>query len=329
LSLQKIVSLINQSEAKHALLLCHQNADPDALCAAFTFSRLLKYVVEGIETEIASPDGISRLSKVILSKLPLEISTKPDFEAADIIFMLDTNTIQQLGSWSREIRIVHSPIVVIDHHASHPETEKMATICICEEHSSSTCEIIYKFFKEMSRKPSQIEAKALFLGIAFDTKHFTLANSDTFMTVSDLVGAGVNAEEALSSLSLPIDSSERIARLKAGQRVKLIRINNWIIAFSHVRSYQASAARALIELGAHLAIVAGQRGDEVQVSLRANQEFHKRTEFHLGTDLARPLGEYLHGMGGGHSTSAGVDGMGDLDIVVKYSIKLLREKLGR
>lgn len=281
----------------------------------------------GLEIEVASPEGVSRLSKLILAILPMEISTKPSFKDADIIFMLDTNTIRQLGNWSEEIAAVQVPVVVIDHHTSHPETEKIAAILLSEERSSSTCEIIYKFFKELNLKPSEIQAKALFLGISFDTKHFTLANSDTFRTASDLVDAGVNAREAISLLALPMDPSERIARLKAAQRVKLVSIKGWTIAFSHVRSYQASAARALVELGAHVAIVGGQRGDEVQVSLRSDQEFFKKTNFHLGRDLAKPLGEHLHGMGGGHSTSAGVDGMGEFETVVKRSLKLLKEKL--
>jgi len=316
------------AQAKRAVLVCHQNADPDALCSTFVFSKLLERVNQGLQTEIATPEGISRLSKILLERLPIRILTvKPNFEKLDVIFILDTNTVQQLGVWSQEIKSVRVPIVVIDHHASHPETEKMATICISEENSSSTCEIVYRFFKELGLKPSQIESKALFLGIAFDTRHFTLANSDTFRVVSDLVDLGVNAQEALSLLSLPMVPSERIARLKAGQRVKLVRIRDWIIAFSHAGSYQASAARALIESGAHLAVVLGQKGEVVEISLRANQEFYKKTEFHLGRDLARPLGEYLRGMGGGHSTSAGVDGIGDFDMVVKRSVRLLKEKL--
>jgi len=328
MSFQKIISLLDRVKAKRVLLLCHQNADPDALCSAFALSKILSRIRQGIETEIASPEGVSKLSKILVEKLPIKVKKeKPSFKEADVIFILDTNTIKQLGEWSEEVRVAEAPIVVIDHHASHPETEKMATICISEENSSSTCEIIFKFYKELGLKPTQLEAKALFLGIAFDTKHFIVANSETFKTLGDLVDTGINAQEVLSMLSLPMDFSERIARLKAGQRAKLMRINKWIIVFSHVRSFQASAARALIDLGAHVAIVVGQKNDEVQISLRANQEFYKKTNFHLGRDLARPLGEYLHGMGGGHSTSAGVDGIGDFDLVVKRSIKILREKL--
>lgn len=329
MSFYEVIDLIEQEKANFIILLCHQNADPDAICSAFALSQLLKRLKPDLKVEIASPEGISKLSKLILEALPIEVETEVSIEKADIIITLDTNTIQQLGNWSQQVKASSAPLIVIDHHTSHPETEKLATLCVCNETASSTCEIVFGFYRELKLMPSETVAKALFLGIAFDTKHFILANSNTFMAVSELVNAGFNAKEALSILSLPMDFSERIARLKASQRVKLLRIDCWIIAFSHVRSYQASAARALIELGAHIAIVSGQRDDELQISLRASQDFYKKTNFHLGRDLARPLGEYLHGMGGGHSTSAGVNGIGDFETVVKRSIRLLKAKLGK
>jgi len=328
--IREIESLLDKVGAESALVLCHQNADPDALCSAFAFSRLLERFKPGIKIDVVSPEGISRLSKALSGFLPIKIrSDDADFEGADVIFMLDTNTIQQLGEWGKRVKQSSSPLVVIDHHASHPETEKIATLSVSNEDSSSTCEIVYGFFEELGLTPSKEEAEALFLGIAFDTKHFILANSDTFKTAADLVDAGVNAREVLVRLSLPMESSERVARLKACRRLKLRRINDWLIAFSHVRSFQASAARALVEMGAHIAVVGGQRGDELQVSMRSDQRFYRQTGFHLGRDLAKPLGEYLHGMGGGHSTAAGMNGVGDFESAVKRAIRILRGRLGK
>ena len=326
--IREIESLLEKVGARSVLLLCHQNADPDALCSAFALSRLLKRLKPDAEVEVASPEGISRLSKALSDHLPIEVSSKePNFEDADIIVMLDTNTTRQLGRWAGRMRQCSSPLVVIDHHASHPETEKLATLTISDESSSSTCEIVYRFFRELGVTPSKQEAEALFLGIAFDTKHFILASSDTFKTAADLVDAGVNAREALARLSLPMEPSERVARLKACRRLRLMRINGWLVAFSHVRSFQASAARALVELGAHIAVVGGERGDEIQISMRADQDFYRQTSFHLGRDLAKPLGEYLRGMGGGHSTAAGMNGVGDFESATKRAIRILRERL--
>jgi hypothetical protein len=118
-----------------------------------------------------------------------------------------------------------------------------------------------------------------------------------------------------------------VARLKAGQRVKLKKIGEWLIAFSRVKAYQASAARALIRLGAHVAVVGGKRAKKLRISLRAESAFYKKTGIHLGRDIAKPLGEYIHGMGGGHSTSAGVNGVGDVDASLRQCTELIRKHL--
>ena len=326
MQIQEIVALIDKLDAKLAVLLCHHNADPDAIGAAFAFKGLLKRLRPNLETEIAAASGISRLSTSMMNVLPIELVDTPRIEAADLIVLLDTNTIQQLDEWSKRIK-PDRPLVVVDHHASHPETERIATLSVTDETASSTCEIVYRLFKEAELNPNPDEAKALFLGIAFDTRHFIIATSDTLKVVADLVAAGVNAQETLPILSLPMQHSERIARLKAANRVKLLTMNDWLIALSHVSAYQASACRALIALGAHVAVVAGQKHNEIQVSLRASREFYAETGVHMGRDLAKPLGEFLDGMGGGHSVSAGANGVGDVEACLKFCEKLLKNCL--
>ncbi|MDX1814023.1 MAG: DHHA1 domain-containing protein, partial [Candidatus Bathyarchaeia archaeon] len=226
-------------------------------------------------------------------------------------------------------RVLNSrvPIIVIDHHAAHPQTEQIAKLCITSEASSSTCEMVYDFYKQLNLKPGLNEAKALFLGITFDTRHFVLAGSSTFKTVSELSDIGVNPQEELSSLSLPMDFSERVARFKACRRANLMKVGNWIIALSHVSAYQASAARALIDLGAHMAVVAGQKNEKIEMSMRCTREFNQVTGIHLGRDIAKPLGEYLQGMGGGHTTAAGVNGVGQVEKGLKRCLRLVKEQL--
>ena len=326
MQIQEIVDIIDKLDAKLAVLLCHHNADPDAIGAAFAFKGLLKRLRPNLETEIAAASGPSRLSKAMMNVLPIEVTDKPRIETADLIVLLDTNTIQQLDEWSKRITADH-PLVVIDHHASHPETERRATLSVADETASSTCEIVYRLFKEAELEPTADETKALFLGIAFDTRHFIIATSDTLKAVADLVAAGVNAQETLPILSLPMEHPERIARLKAANRMNLLKVNNWLIALSQVSAYQASACRSLVALGAHVAVVAGQKQNKIQVSFRASREFYEETGVHMGRDLAKPLGDFLGGMGGGHSVSAGANGVGDLETCLEFCEKLLKKKL--
>jgi bifunctional oligoribonuclease and PAP phosphatase NrnA len=323
----EIVNILDEVQASFILLLCHHNADPDAVCAAYAFQSLLAKCRPNMKVEIGTGQGLNRLSKHIMTHIPITVNLKPDVEKADAVVLLDTNTTQQLGHLAVRIAEIEAPIIVIDHHAAHPQTEQIARLCITKEESSSTCEMVYNFYRQLNMKPELKEAKALFLGIAFDTRHFILANSSTFKTISELSDIGVNPQEELSSLSLPMDFSERVARVKACRRAKLIKIGNWIIALSHVSAYQASAARALVDLGAHMAAVAGQKNEKVEISMRCTRDFNQVTGIHLGRDIAKPLGEYLQGMGGGHATAAGVNGTEHVEKGLKRCLRLVKEKL--
>jgi nanoRNase/pAp phosphatase (c-di-AMP/oligoRNAs hydrolase) len=327
MTLTEINKILDETRANFVLLLCHHNSDPDAICSAYALQGLLKRLRPHVTVEIGAGQGISRLSKHLLEHVPITVNLKPNVDKARAIVLLDTNTIQQLGGLAERVAKSAVPIIVIDHHAAHPETEHMAKLCVTNEEAASTCEIVYNFFKQLNIRPDLDEAKALFLGIAFDTRHFVLANSSTFKTIAELCGTGVNAQEALSILAMPMDFSERVARVKACRRAKLLKMGEWIIAFSHVSAYQASAARALIDLGVHMAAVAGQRNQNIEISLRCTREFNAETGIHLGRDIAKPLGEYLQGMGGGHATAAGVNGTGDVKTGLKRCLRLLKEKL--
>jgi phosphoesterase RecJ-like protein len=323
----EVNTVLDEAQARFVLLLCHHNADPDAVCSAYAFQGLLARCKPNLTVEIGTGQGISRLSKHILKHIPITVNLQPNVEKADAIVLLDTNTTQQLGHLAERVANTKAPIIVIDHHAAHPQTEQIAKLCITNEEASSTCEMVYTFYKQLDMKPDLNEAKALFLGITFDTRHFVLANSSTFKTISELSDIGVNPQEELSSLALPMDFSERVARMKACRRAKIMKVGNWIIAISHVSAYQASAARALVDLGAHVAAVAGQKNGKVEISLRCTRDFNQVTGIHLGRDIAKPLGEYLQGMGGGHATAAGVNGTGQMEKALKRCLRLVKEHL--
>ncbi|MCW4053331.1 MAG: DHH family phosphoesterase [Candidatus Bathyarchaeota archaeon] len=323
----EVATVLDEAQAQFILLLCHHNADPDAVCSAYAFQNLLARCRPNVMAEIGAAQGLSRLSKHILKHIPITVNLRPEVEKANASVLLDTNTTQQLGHLAERIANARVPIIVIDHHASHPQTEQIAKLCITSEEASSTCEMIYNFYKQLKIKPDLNEAKALFLGITFDTRHFVLANSSTFKAISELCDIGVNPQEELSSLALPMDFSERVARMKACRRARLMKVGNWIIALSHVSAYQASAARALVDLGAHMAAVAGQQNEKIEISLRCTRDFNQVTGIHLGRDIAKPLGEYLQGMGGGHATAAGVNGTGHVEKGLKRCLRLVKEHL--
>jgi phosphoesterase RecJ-like protein len=327
MSFKDIVNIIKEQQASFVLLLCHRSADADSICSAYGLQGLLKRFLPDIVVEIGCPQGINKPSKYLLDHMPITVNLKPNIESAEAIVLLDMNTMEQLDEVVEVLKKSPAPKIIIDHHAPNPETMAACKVCIIDDKAPANCELIYRLFEEAEVTPNLNEAKALFVGIAFDTRHFALANSPTFVTIAKLVSVGIDAQETLSLFALPIDPSERVAKLKACKRSKIVKVDGWIIALSHVSAFQAPAAKALVDLGAHMAAVAGKKNGKVELSLRSTRQFNEQTGIHLGVDIATPLGDYFGGVGGGHAMAAGVSGKGEIQDSLKKCLSLLKEKI--
>ncbi len=305
------------------LLLCHHNADPDSICSAHAFKELATVLNPSVDARIILTGGASSLSRQIMTALGIETASAVSVEEADAFFVFDAATLGQLEEWGDEIASSDAPKVFIDHHAPHPDIMRLATIFLVDDEATSTCEIVYRLYRGYCITPSIIVAKALLIGIAYDSKHFTIGTKETFRTISELLEIDGDVDEVIAFLTSEMDRSERIARLKAGQRTRVQEIGVWIVAASHVSSFQASAARGLIGLGADAAIVAGSVRGVVKMSLRSTRRFHEESSVHLGMDVAIPLGEEFGGSGSGHSTSAGVNAKAKLQPMLLRAIGLI------
>lgn len=327
MSFKEIVQIIEEQRASFVLLLCHRSADADAICSAYGLQGLLKRFVPNVVVEIGCPQGINKPSKTLLEYMPINVNLKPNIESAEVIALLDMNTIEQLDEVVDTLKKSPAPKIIIDHHAPSPETMAICKLCIIDDKAAANCELIYRLFEEAGVMPNLNEAKALFVGIAFDTRHFALANSPTFEIIARLVSVGIDAQQTLAQFALPIDPSERVAKLKACKRAKIMKLDGWIVALSHVSAFQAPAAKALVDLGAHMSAVAGKKNGKVEISLRSIRQFNEQTGVHLGVDIAAPLGEYLGGVGGGHAMAAGVSGKGEIKDALKKCLALLEAKI--
>ena len=325
MSFKQLIKLLKKKS--FVLLLCHRSADADAICSAYALQGLLKRFLSDMVVEIGCPAGINKPSKTLLENMPITVNQKPNIESAEAIVLLDMNTVEQLDEATNAVKNSPAPKIMIDHHAPNPETMQTCKLCIVDDKAAANCEIIYRLYEEAQVDPNLNEAKALFVGIAFDTRHFALANSSTFGILANLVATGIDAQQTLAQYALPIDPSERVAKLKACKRAKVLKVEGWIIALSHVSAYQAPAAKALVDLGAHMSAVAGKKEGKVEISLRSVRQFNEGTGVHLGTDVAAPLGEYLQGVGGGHAMASGVSGKGEIQDALKQCLKLVKAKI--
>lgn len=327
MQIEKVVAFLKEKCITSVVLFCHHNADLDSFGSAFSFGELLKRINPGLQISIVAPGGLSKLSKRLAEKLHIEITDSPPLSAVDIVVLLDVNTVMQLEDWGERIRSLEVPILLIDHHAPHPETQKLVAYSVIDETAASTAEIVYRFWIKTGFDITDREALALFLGIAYDTRHFTLGNSETFQTIVDLIDHGIDVKEALQMITISLELPERLARLKAVGRAKIYRICSWVIAVSETSTFQASACRALLKVGADVAVVGGVKNEGLRISLRSTSDFFEKTGLHLGRDVATPLGIAIDGAGGGHEMAAGVNGRGDPVASLEIGLDLIKERL--
>ncbi len=308
-------------------LFCHHNADPDSVCAAHAVQELAKALDASVKANIVLPGGASSLSRKIIVELGIRVSEPASLRDADSLILLDTATLTQLGDWADMVASAGASIVLIDHHSPHHETSSIASLRLVDEEATSTCEIVSRLYEGYGLTPSKTVAKAILVGMAFDSRRFSIGTSRTLASASRLLEIDGPLEDIIALLSPDRDRSETLARLKAAQRMRLHEVGGWTIATSHVSSFQASAARSFLGLGADVAVVAGRDKRKLRASLRATDRFYRETSIHLGKDIASHLGNEFNGAGSGHSTAAGVNGEGDTKEVLLRAVELISDKL--
>lgn len=304
----------------------HHNADPDVLGAAQGVKELVEALKPGSEAEILLPGDVSTLSRSIASSLGVDVSETQTLADPDTIIAVDTGALNQLGSYEQVLRGARARIIFIDHHIRDDEVAALADLYILEPGASSTSEIIFRIMRHHGVRPSPKASKALLSGMVFDSRHFSMGGAETFRTASELLEDVGDIGEVKNLMAGPMDASEKLARLKAGQRAELRVMGGWAVVFSQLGSYQASGARALVQLGGDLVAVGGEEKGEVRVSLRSTDGFSARTGINLG-ELAALLGGEFGGSGSGHPTAAGINCRGPLEEFRRRFFDVVGERL--
>ena len=308
-------------------IVCHHNADPDAMGAAYGIQRLIGLLDSEASTEILYPDTASRLSEKMIERFSITASKSPQLIGAETIIVVDTGSLIQLKTLIPLVKEAKTR-VFIDHHSRDHEIERLATFYLSDEDAVATCEIVFNIWVSLGLEPPADVAEALLVGIVFDSKHLGIGTPRMFRVVARLIELGASLNSARDMLQATMDQSERIARLKSAQRVKVYRVDKWLVATANLGSFQASAARGMMNLGADIAIIAGNDKKILKTSIRSSDDFYKKTEIHVGDDISKPLAELFAGEGGGHPTAAGANGVGDADEFLVKAVEHLAERIG-
>jgi nanoRNase/pAp phosphatase (c-di-AMP/oligoRNAs hydrolase) len=202
MKLERLVEYARTHE--RALVLTHDNPDPDSLASAIALAHILERLA-GLEAVVAYGGIVGRAENralVRVLKLPVVPIAKIDFDDFDLICMVDTQPEQGNHSLPAD----HFPDVVIDHHPERPET-KLAPIADVGRLRGATSTLLAEYFRASGLEMTPKLATALYYGIKADTRNLarqtTPEDVDAYLWLFPLVD-----KEALVEIEhprLPID----------------------------------------------------------------------------------------------------------------------------
>jgi len=323
--------ILNRSDlGEYVVITTHRNADPDALASSIVLYNFVNEILKK-NVLVVFPEGVNEVSKKIVKEFNLhnlingpEVLLNTSINSNFLLIIVDTSSTEQLGP-IKNIVNRSNVIISIDHHVGG-NIKDLADYAVLDTTARSTSEIVYKILSE-TYKFTYIDAMLLLAGIIYDTRRFMIATPSTLTIASHLARVpGVDYRKVINLLQTEMDISERIARLKAAQRLSFKRINDYIIAYSYVSAFEGSAARALLDLGADIAVI-GSENDEVRIVARAKPSIVKTLGISLGGEIMPLVGKYLKGSGGGHDAAGAACGKGDLFKALNYTVNLIVKKL--
>ena len=293
---------------KKVLLLTHAGADVDALGSAAAIHFSLK---GKSKTTVGVSDHLNLNAKALTKKLKIPYEINPSLKNYDAILSLDFNKSKMTGSMQQSFLDFKGEKFLIDHHSE--EKEKIAPLknSKTSKKAVSTTELVYELLKKTRVKIPKKAYASIASGIITDSASFLIADHKTFKIMSEVMEkANMPYSSLVSLFKVEKDFSEKVASLKAAKRVRIFKIGKSIVATSEIGAFEATAANALIRLGADVSFCGDAKRGIIRISGRVNNYWLTKKKFDLARDVFNKLENYFEGEGGGHPGASGFNGKG-------------------
>jgi nanoRNase/pAp phosphatase (c-di-AMP/oligoRNAs hydrolase) len=299
------------------LVTFHSLGDVDAVASAIAVSQLLP------RSEVAAVDGLSASARHLLTRLSLPLPrtlAAGELAGYDNIVFCDVSNADLLGGFRDAVLAFKGKRLLIDHHVHSKRIPSNAVLI--ESAKSSSCEVVYELFAAARKKPSEKTALLLAAGILHDSAFFKSAGKGTFTAFGHLLSlTRLSYSQVLALVAKHEDASERIARLKALQRVQVERQGDLVVGSCFSSAFELACATALVGAGCDVAFVANAGRGRISGVKR---------ETLTGLSVGRVMeaaGRAMKGSGGGHENVGGAKGKPEL--TEKALLKCVEETLAK
>jgi len=295
---------------KNILITTHTNPDGDAIGSSLAMLHYLRKIGHHVNAMVPNnfPGFLAWLpgtsDLLIYEKQPKLVQQY--LQSADLVFCLDYNALNRVGSATDVLVSSTVPKVLIDHHIK-PELESFK-YALSNVGASSTGELIYDFI-DMMGDTALIDkeiAEAIYTGIVTDTGSFSFAanNPKTYQITAELIDKGVDAQK-IHRLIYDTFSENRLRLLGHAISERMIILDEYHTSLIYFTKedlkkydYQIGDAEGIVNYPLmmekiNMSILLSERDKQIRISFRSKGDFSVN-------DLAR---KYFKG--GGHRNAAG------------------------
>ena len=321
MSYSKFEDFLSFLEGKKILITTHYLVDIDGFASCFALFYFLDTYFKSPNISIFFSE-FSKGTKNFMDRFNYKFpnfnfgyTRNAEFSDFEVCIIVDTSNINQIRTKDGKVSNIKIPYLFIDHHHYPEELMKIESnnsLNLIIDDRSSTAEIILEFFELFN---IELTAPYKILIIAA-----TLTDSGFFK----LLDEDVNIQDIQRMLEKEVDISERIAKIKGLQRVRIVREGNYLIGISNASSFGARIASTLLKIGFDISIVYSIQKNEKIFNSRAKKSVCLSTGLHLGK-IMEELSEYFNGSGGGHDGAASITINTDLDILLDRLIQKIKQ----
>lgn len=283
------------------LILCHDQADSDAIGAAYALSRY-------IGGTIGVPQEVANHTNRLLEELEMTVVYNPATCDYENIIVVDTAHMAQLC----EVKPIR--FLVIDHHSNNQLVQR-AEAALYDE-VSSTSQLVYRILKQADAPIDRKMALALCAGILTDTIHFHKGEAEAFQTFGELLRVGGLEYEDIQGLYEINQRKDRGAIIDAALSATKATFAGYHILMADIETnIPTYAARALLDLGADASIVGYHNGNEVEIRMYLRNDLQTALDVQA-IDIFRSMSSLKKGKTWGYSLFAGYrSNQGQLDVI--------------
>ena len=323
-TIQQLKALI--STPKKIVITTHRGPDGDAIGSSLAMYHLLKQL--GHTVNVITPNDYANFLHWLVGDKEVIVYEGNEAKAdtitaqADVIFLLDFNTLNRLSSFENSVSKSSATKVLIDHHQD-PD-RNIAELIFSDTTACSTAQMVYEVIDalEMTSYLNKAMAECLYVGIMTDTGSFKYASTTakTHHIIAKLIAAG--AENAkIHDLIYDNSSANRIKLLGycLNEKLRLYPENNAaIISLTDEElkrfDFQKGDTEGIVNYalaikGIKFAAFIAEKDGMVKLSLRSKGSFK----------VNLIAGKYFSG--GGHMNAAG----GISQVSVNETIKKIEQ----